>query len=57
MTARAAESARRAGWPTTRNHTQRGHAVMPYRIRNQHSGGQSTTGSSPTDQEGSEAIG
>ena len=57
MTARPAESARRAGWPTTRNHTQRGHAVMPYRIRNHHSGGQSTSGISATDQSGSESIG
>ena len=57
MTARPAESARRAGWPTTRNQTQRGHAVMPYRIRNHHSGGQSTSGISATDQSGSESIG
>jgi hypothetical protein len=34
MTARPAGSARCAGWPTTRNQTQRRQAVMPYRIRN-----------------------
>ena len=57
MTARPAETARWAGWPTPRNQTQRGHDVMPYRIRNHHSGSQRTSGMSATDQSGSEAIG
>src|SRR6476469_691837 len=57
MMARPTESARCAGWPTARNHTQRGHVVMPYRIRNHHSGGQNTTGIKAGDQSGSESMG